>query len=422
MIRQVGSSSLFAFFLVCVSLVLHLVEPGLITYKGDEAYMLESVTETRGLSAFPALGMPSGAAGLANPGLSVWVFSAPAKLLGLTSPEPLSRFVGMTYILSAFALLVWVFASRSLSSADRSAWIWGVGLSAVNPVLLLFTRKIWAQSLLPVFSAAIFILWVEKKRHPALRVALAFLCVLIGQVHMSGFFLGGALLAAELRDVILKRSTFAPLFVGAAAGALPLIPWLSEIVSTEGRTRLGHAVGSSTGDIPEFLKFRYWSYMLSFDHGLSLKTSLGAHFNKFAVNPSVLVALIATLVLLSTAISRGARKLRRPSFKRFDSWTSTSQLLFLGLVVCGILMTLTGVRIHRHYLIVLTPLIGVGLARLSLDLFPRKAWGLLAAYAVLQILLSVETLRFLDKNRGAPDADFGVPYKYQVKPPKERLS
>jgi len=419
MIRQVGGSSLFVFLMVCASLLLHLADPGLIEYKGDEAYMHASVTASDGHSAFPRLGMPSGAAGLPNPGMSIWVFSAPAKLFGIESVEGLSRFVGMSFVIGAFLFFAYLLTTRSLSSIDRAAWLWGVGLSSVNPVLLLFTRKIWAQSLLPIFSMAIFVLWIEKKRHPLVRVALAFLCVLIGQIHMSGFFLGGALLAFELREVLLKRASLTPLLMGALLGVLPLLPWLSEIISPEGALHLRNAVGSASGDIPEIFKFRFWTYLLGFEHASGLRSSLGQNFATFARIPWVGASLAATLGLLIVAILGGIRKLRLSKLNPFDSPTASTEVLILGILGCGILMSLTGVRIHRHYLIVLTPLIGMGLARLYLVIFPRKGTLLLVAYTLFQLVLSVEMLRFIDKNRGAPDADFGVPYKYQMEHSKE---
>ncbi|MEO5666447.1 MAG: hypothetical protein ABIR96_00160 [Bdellovibrionota bacterium] len=430
MTRQARFSSLFALLVLCAGLGLRLWQPSLIEFKWDEAYMFAATQGSAGHTPFPALGMPSGAAGLLNPGLSIWIFSAPAQLFGLSSPEALSRYVGLSFIATLALLLVYITRSTWLRNDEKIAWFAAIALSAANPVLLLFTRKIWAQSLLPIFGIAIFVLWMERKKRPSLRILLAFLCVLIGQIHMSGFFLGAALMLVEVRDVFLKRATLGPLLVGGIVGCLPMIAWLQEIFVGSGASKINGALGMHRGAWPEFLKFRYWSYAASFGSGLNFSSSLGSHLAAFLERPLVLGALVCSAALVLTVLIASLRALAQSprawlrtifSMSAFDEFRPSSQLVWIALVLCGALMTLSNVRIHRHYLILVTPLLAFAFARLAQRLFPRHALVGLSLYTILQLLVSFEMIRFLDLNHGAPGADFGVAYKYQSDFEKERL-
>jgi hypothetical protein len=114
MMKQAGWLPLFVILVLGAGLGLRLWEPGLIEFKGDESYMFRATQGQDSLEPFPALGMPSGAGGLVNPGLSIWAFSAPARLFGIQDPPSLSRFVGLSFILTMLALLTRVFASEPL--------------------------------------------------------------------------------------------------------------------------------------------------------------------------------------------------------------------------------------------------------------------------------------------------------------------
>jgi hypothetical protein len=423
MLKQVRVPALFAILALCLSLGLHLRDPDLIEYKWDEAYMFQSTQAAHGLDPYPSLGMRSGAAGLANPGLSVWVFSAPARLLALDTPEALARFVGLLFVLALAVLVAYALGSSRLDARERGVWLWGAALLAVNPPLLLLTRKIWAQSLLPVFVVAICVLWCERARHPLLRFLLVLLAVLIGQIHMSGFFLGAVIVLLELREAWKGRASWAAVLAGISVGVAPMLPWLLALVSPEGGTRLGQAVGM-TG-FPEALKFRFWSYLVGFGSGLDTAPDLGEHALGFLARPSVLLPQLLGLALLATLLFAALRRLcasprpRFGGFARFDASAPDVQLLWIALVFCAVLMTVSNVRIHRHYLLVVTPMIGFAWARLALAHFPRRAsWGL-GLFVLLQASVAWQLLSFIDSTRG--NRDFGIPYRHQSDPERAAL-
>jgi hypothetical protein len=75
---------------------------------------------------------------------------------------------------------------------ERTLWLWGLALAAVSPLAILFSRKIWAQDLLPIFCVPLLIgHWYRDKRWGAFIWGLV--GAVMGQVHMSGFFLAAGL-------------------------------------------------------------------------------------------------------------------------------------------------------------------------------------------------------------------------------------
>ena len=78
-------------------------------------------------------------------------------------------------------------------------------------------------------------------------------------------------------------------------------------------------------------------------------------------------------------------------------------LLVWGLLGTGILMTVAGVFVQRHYYLGLFPLPYVAFA-LALR---TKSWLLVYVVAALQLIVSVAFLIFIHVNRGAPGAEFG---------------
>ncbi len=371
-----------------------------------------------GLQPFPSLGMRSGAGGLVNPGLSIWAFSAPAHLLGLQNPMDLARFVGVMSVVAMLLMGIYVWFQSSLTSLEKQAWLWGIVLTLANPLMLLYSRKIWAQSLLPLFLVILLIAWMERRRHFLFVVLYAVMAVLIGQLHMSGFFWGAIVLLWGLRESRGRVSQLLPLISGALLGLVPLVPWLQEILNPSSSAQLQGALKGNLSDIPEIFKFRFWGHVASLGSGLHLPTVLGPHFKDLLMRPlallSYFVAGVATLALLIPVL----RSLFKAevwkqifSLRRRELSSQTETLLWLALIALGLLMTFSNVRIHRHYLIVVTPLLGVGAAWIALHFYPRFARILLSLLVLSQGILGFETLRFLKDTRGAPRGDFGRPYE-----------
>ena len=107
----------------------------------------------------PGTGIES-SAGLDNPGMSVWAFVFLAKGFGITGPVGLARAVAMLAVLAVAGLAL--FAAFVVDEREREPWLWAVGLVAVNPVGVIFTRKIWTLSLFPILTLGMLAGWWKR--------------------------------------------------------------------------------------------------------------------------------------------------------------------------------------------------------------------------------------------------------------------
>ena len=374
-----------------------------IEFKYDERWLYERATLV-GHEPFPWLGMASSLR-LLNPGLSIWVFIVLTKIAGATTPIGLARAVQVLNILAL--VLMAVFAWTSVEQREREPWLWAVALGAVNPMAVELARKIWQQSVLPVFTVGAVVGWWHRdKRWGAFLWGLIGVCM--GQIHISGFFLtGGFALWAFLFD--RTRTRWFSWTGGCLVGLAPMLPWL---------VFLSRAFASrpTSSDL--------WAYWFVEPLGVGLWQSLGAHFPAFlATGPSHVVGLLhASAILLGVVLfwlvmtrCVGSRE-RGPGLLIGHSPTAfTTQAVFLG---CGALMTGSTLMIHRSYMNATFPLEFVWLAYMVVGgngggRSKRVARWALAMLWVVELLISVSFLQYIHVNGGAPGADYGTAYSAQ---------
>src|SRR3989338_2808702 len=151
-----------------------------IEYKADEQWTFEHAVAHN--QPWQWVGMPS-SAGLPNPGASVWVFIGLNRLLSADSPVLLARSV---QFLNSLALLGWLFfIFKAVARSERTVWLLGLAMAAVNPLHVVLQRKIWAQSTFPLFVlGTIWGWWYRDRKWGAFVWGLVGL--LIGQIHISG--------------------------------------------------------------------------------------------------------------------------------------------------------------------------------------------------------------------------------------------
>lgn len=385
--------------------VLRLIWVGDMEFKADEAYLFAHAQA----GALPGLGQASGV-GLRNPGLSVWIFVALDHGFGLHTPTALARGVMLVNV-AALALLA-VFATRYVARPERERWLWATALTAVNPTLIVFSRKLWAQSVLPFFTMLALLCWWQRGR-ARMSFAWGMSGALLGQIHMSGFFFAGAL--ASWTALFDRRSARWPAWLaGSAVGALPLIPWVHYVLTQHVPTR--HALRN-------LVELTFWRLWLERTAGIDLYTSLGRHAPSFLAEPRVgghATYVVALLYAISVGgglliLAGGGRALwpRRGDWRAMLAGrTSTALAVGATLVGFGILLTATAATIYRHYLIVAFALPFAWLAGLAL-LQPRRGRRALAALCVCQAAISVAFLAHIHVHGGAPGADYGVAYDRQ---------
>lgn len=363
-------------------------------WKYDEKWMFDRALRIAdGRSHFPMIGMASGA-GLRNPGASIWPFG----ILAHVTPDPhgmtLAIMLANVLALWGFALWVW----RAWRPEDRERGLWGVGLFAVSPLPVLFSRKIWAQDLLPVLLVPW--LWGHTKRKLFWGAFLwgAFGAAL-GQIHMSGFF---AALALVLATVILDRRgvRWVGWFAGSCVASVPLLPWIKFTLSP-GAPGVGEKFRVS-------LRF-FWDALLN-AFGLGIHYSIKDELILYLRGPEIFG--VSTYLVAAAHVLLAISVLAAFYFAIRDRiWVSLSfdlRIYALAVIACGLSMHVIGLKVVPHYLIVWSPLLQVFVAW---ALASSALW--LRAVCGLQAFVTFTFLLFIHVNGGAPESDFGIPYSAQ---------
>jgi len=413
---------------------LRLIWPADIEYKADEAWTFEHSRE----ADFPWLGMPS-SVDIPNPGMSLWVFVGLQRLSGAEDPPALARAVQCINI-AALILLVG-FAFWHVPRSEREPWLWAAALVAVNPLAVLFHRKIWPPCVLPLLTLLmLYGWWYRPRRVPAFLWGLVGVC--LGQIHMAGFFFaGGFVLWALLFDRPphptlspkggegrvrgRQRVAWPSWLLGSVLGALPMLPWLIGL--------LAHPSGRSINPHRwvHACELKFWIRWFTESFGLGIDYTFGPYFREFQAypllggRPTYLVLLLHWLLggFALFLIARALRSLWRERNRWRERWIGrTSSSAFTqnaALWGFGLLLTLSSFSIHRHYMIVLFPLEFLWIARLALASGDTPAWSLrlgrvlLLCLWVAQFLLSANMLSYIHTRQNFSGAEYGIPYGAQ---------
>jgi hypothetical protein len=204
-------------------------------FKGDEQFLYEQSQVVGVSEPWPELGMVSGV-GTRQPALCTWILPLLQRVFRFTDPTGAARAIQTMNVLAL--LLFAFFAWKQVAREDRETWIWGVSLAAVNPMAIILQRKIWSHSALPLFSFFAMAAWWRLDRWWG-AFLFGLLGILIGQVHMSGFFF---LAAVMLWTAIYRRKEWRWGFTSAGllVGSIPMIPWLQYMMTS--RPPVDHAV------------------------------------------------------------------------------------------------------------------------------------------------------------------------------------
>jgi hypothetical protein len=415
----------FAILAISIGATLRLMWGQDIEYKYDESFMFQRATSPGNREAFPVVGMASGA-GVVNPGLSVWIFIALARLFRVQTPPELARAVQLTNVTAlAFAMLC---AFVLISRKERREWVWAIALACVNPFAVLFDRKIWAQSLLPLFCTIALIGWFKRgTRGGAFMWGIT--GAWLGQIHMSGFFFSASMLIWTVLSSWTRRDDAERVSVrwrswaaGSLAGTLTLLPWFAHL--------LAHGAAPRHQDYVAVLlhnMFGLWYLILFVTGGLGLGMTYALGASEFATfltypviagEPTYLVALAHAVLfvfgvwlLLRGAMSVGARHFDwRETLLGVEA--RTQQLLMAGLLGTGILLVAAGFPIHRHYLIVTFPLQWLWVTR-QLRSTTRHWNRVLTVVWLSELVISSSFLFYVHVHGGAITGDYGVAFSRQ---------
>jgi 4-amino-4-deoxy-L-arabinose transferase-like glycosyltransferase len=415
---------------------LRLIWPADIEYKADEAWTYQHSHDAE----LPWLGMPS-SVDIPNPGMSLWVFVLLQRISGAADPPALAQAIQLLNV-TALVLLVG-FAFLHVPRGEREAWLWAAALVAVNPLAVLFHRKIWPPCVLPPLTLAMLYGWWYRQRR-GLAFMWGLLGVCLGQIHMAGFFFaGGFVLWALLFDrPWSERVAWRSWLLGSLLGALPMLPWLVHLLAQPNERPINphrwvHA-----------FELKFWVRWCTESFGLGINYTFGPYFRDFlrypllGGRPTYLVAVlhcfaagVAMLLILraATQLWRERRRWGALWIGRDSATAFTQNAAFWGF---GLLLTLSCFSIHRHYMIVLFPLEFLWVARLALGAegrtgsvscrvraaqdpaasasgSPRLGRALLLSLCLAQFLLSAHMLAFIHSRQNFADTEYGVPYGAQ---------
>lgn len=398
--RGMRLAYLVLFFLVAGS-VLRLIWPADMEWKADEIWMFENSRAAAAAASWPRLGMRS-SVGIMNPGMSVWIFILIAHLC----QTPL----GMVMVVQFLNVLVlwglYCFIALKIPE-QKEPWLWALILVSVSPLPILFSRKIWAQDVLPVFSLLVLIgHWCRRSAWGSFLWGLA--GTLIGQVHMSGFFLAASFVGLTVAQD-RKNVRWVPWLMGSALGAFGLLPWFNELLSYQ----------TSGYNFRELIALRFFGHWIAMAFGVDLQFSMhSAFWSRFLREPVIngiptylaaLAHIFLLLVLLRITWQYFQRRSRSDYRDNLETHPEIRFYLRATLFGVGILMTISGIRVYAHYLVVLFPFLHLWLA---IKLYRQRRTIL--AVTLAQLFISVVFMIYVHRNGGVPEGDYGTAFRKQV--------
>jgi 4-amino-4-deoxy-L-arabinose transferase-like glycosyltransferase len=203
-------------FILLLAGILRMAAPGLTEFKADEARLLtlaydmaDGVFALRGISS---------SVGLPNFPASVWLYALPVSIW----PHPYAATIFTGFLNTLAVALTYWFVRRywGVTAALGSSLLY-----AVSPWAIIFSRKIWAQNLLPFFV----LLWVisaalalVEKRPRFLWLHFIALAIAI-QIHLAAI----ALLPATILFLIIFRHNvrWQDVLIGGLLAFLSVIPF-----------------------------------------------------------------------------------------------------------------------------------------------------------------------------------------------------
>ena len=342
-------------------------------------------------NGLPLLGMPSGA-GLPNAGFSIWPF---ALLYGI-NPTPLFMAMGVQW-LNVFALALMLFCALRYDEPVKTKILWGLATYAVSLMPVLFSRKIWAQDLMPVFIALMWWGYLYRNKWYALVITGIF-CAFAGQLHLSGFFYAAGFLLAMFIFKQVGRKQWLWIFMGAIPASLPGIPWVMAVLNG----------GGGISHFSNILKLEFWLRLLTDTPGFNMHYFAAGEWKTFMAFPSGTYLPLMLATGISGLFMLGIFKSIKTGFSDLKPSQPIGFLLFAFVIIPGILITLSGIPVRSHYMIGALPV-----ASIVFTTIVTRSFKYGKQFTVtLQLIFTVLFLFFIHRSdilRG----DYGKPYRKQ---------
>ncbi|MBC7871296.1 MAG: glycosyltransferase family 39 protein, partial [Chitinophagaceae bacterium] len=404
--------------IVLLAATLRLGSPGMVEFKRDEANLSQLALDLAKGRSFPLLGIGS-SVGVPNAPFNVYILALP--YLVNSSPLTATQFIALLNVI-AVVLVYWLARRYCGPIAAITASL----IYTASPWAVIFSRKIWAQDMLPLFFlltlGAGLLGFIERRRLG--QAAFFPLLVITGQIHYGAFVVLPAALWL-LWQGYRRRTLTRALGIGFCAAIILVIPYaLGVAQASRSAGGLQTLLSSSPQtEIASKLQFtdealRGAALMIA---GTEIHSLAGAEVfqDYLAVVPDV----YPLFQLLTVAVILSAVWLMVRLFRENDKRTSIDVLLLLWLIFPIVVFSFNWTPFYIHYLIPMLPA-----AYLVIGFAVQDAWKRLAAnrtiqrialgtgalgltsILVFQIVLWLSLLKFLDTH--ATPGGFGTPLHY----------
>lgn len=386
---------------------------GVVEFKRDEANLSQLSLDLAHGRSVPLLGISS-SVGIPNSPVSVYLFAIP--YLFSSDPTVATAYVGILNIVAVF--LTYAITRRYYGTVP--ALIAAV-VYAVSPWAIIYSRKIWAQDILPPFVVATIgagLLGLVEGKRWAQWLLLPALCV-TAQIHYSGMLLAVPVIyllwvgrQRWTRSLYLSLIPTALLCLPFAAGILQAdLPDLDQLAAISDGSETERRVMPS-GDM-----LHYAALTIA---GTEIHSLAGPEaYDEYLTSVPDVYALFG---LLAWAVALSILWLSWRSWRKSDARSVVDQAMLIWLVTPIVVFSVTWTTPYPHYLILMMPAAFIGLGAAAGALWERYSGkgmgrfvliltgGLTAIILGLQVILWMSLVNFLRVTH-TPNG-FGTPLEY----------
>ena len=415
--RHIIAEGIALSVLLLLALFLRLGDSDIVEFKRDEANLSLLALDFANGGDLPLLGIGS-SVGFPNAPINVYVLAVPYFFS--SDPEFATQFIGL---LNVFALILTYWMVRRYTNPLIA--LLTLAIFAVNPWSLIFSRKIWAQNMLPVFSmvtmGAGIAGFVEKKRWG--QWLCLPLTVITGQIHYVAFVIIPPVLYLTWQG---RKSLTRAFYLSLIVAVLLTAPYIVGLYRADllSPSALQEAISNApSGDTQnaDFISFEAIRSTAVLIAGTEIHSLAGSeHFLDYldgVPNVYPVWGVLAWAVLFS------AVWLIIRSIQYRDKRTPIDVTLLIWLAFSIIVFLFNWTAFFIHYLIPLLPVAFIILGFVLFDLYkilgkmPQLrfvATSIIAITLVVilgtQLWLWRDLLRFVDEN--ATINGFGTPIHY----------
>jgi 4-amino-4-deoxy-L-arabinose transferase-like glycosyltransferase len=392
--------------ILIVAGALRMYAPELTEYKRDEATLSRLALELARGHKFPLLGISS-SVGFPNAPMSVYLL-APAYLF---TSDPLPATLWIILLNTAAVGMLVLLATRT--HGGSVGWIAG-GVYALAVWAILYSRKIWAQELLPPFvvltvGTGLIGYWEGETGRRWARISHWVLLAITVQLHYVGFFV--IPISAYLWLFAGSHRRLRETLIGLGLAALVCLPYGVGLFEA---LRSG-ALGVSRETLPVTISPKALEYTLILLSGTEIHSLAGPDvFESYLAQIPPIAWLILKAGAVVSLLSAGWIIVR--IVWRRDRRAVLDGVLILWAITIPLLFTLTWTPVYPHYLIPMLPaaawIVGVAVTDAARR-FGKFIWGLagigLVSYAVTVVGVGLTLFNVLGSTN--TPGGFGTPLR-----------